>query len=100
MFDHRTNVMYHLDRRMQYTFVTTDTGTATITTTTAMTKWKNNNSYENNNTVINRTTQYQLQQQDVENHFARTADLIDNLTNSYKEVFDHLSESAEHLLTE
>lgn len=39
-------------------------------------------------------------QQDVEQHFAKTADLIDNLTNSYKEVFDHLSSSAESLLTE
>ena len=39
-------------------------------------------------------------QQDVEAHFAKTADLIDNLTNSYKEVFEHLSDSAENLLTE
>ncbi len=34
----------------------------------------------------------------VENHFAKTADLIDHLTDSYKRVFDHLSESAEQLL--
>ncbi len=39
-------------------------------------------------------------QQEVEGHFAKTADLIDNLTDSYKEVFEHLSESAEKLLTE
>ena len=39
-------------------------------------------------------------QQDVEKHFAKTADLIDNLTSSYQEVFEHLSESAEQLLTE
>jgi len=39
-------------------------------------------------------------QKDVETHFAKTADLIDNLTDSYKEVFEHLSESAEVLLTE
>ena len=39
-------------------------------------------------------------QQDVETHFAKTADLIDNLTGSYQEVFEHLSESAEKLLTE
>lgn len=39
-------------------------------------------------------------QQDVEAHFSKTADLIDNLTNSYQEVFEHLSESAEKLLTE
>ncbi len=39
-------------------------------------------------------------QQEVESHFAKTADLIDNLTNSYKEVFEHLSDSAESLLTE
>jgi len=39
-------------------------------------------------------------QQEVEQHFAKTADLIDNLTSSYQEVFQHLSDSAEHLLTE
>ena len=39
-------------------------------------------------------------QHDVETHFAKTADLIDNLTSSYQEVFEHLSESAEKLLTE
>lgn len=39
-------------------------------------------------------------QQDVETHFAKTADLIDNLTGSYQEVFEHLSQSAEKLLTE
>ncbi len=39
-------------------------------------------------------------QQDVERHFTKTADLIDNLTDSYKQVFEHLSESAENLLTE
>ncbi len=39
-------------------------------------------------------------QSEVEDHFAQTADLIDNLTESYKEVFNHLSESAEKLLTE
>jgi uncharacterized membrane-anchored protein YhcB (DUF1043 family) len=39
-------------------------------------------------------------QQQVEGHFAKTADLIDNLTESYKEVFEHLSDSAESLLTE
>lgn len=39
-------------------------------------------------------------QAEVESHFSKTADLIDNLTESYKEVFDHLSDSAEHLLTD
>lgn len=39
-------------------------------------------------------------QNEVEGHFAKTADLIDNLTDSYKEVFEHLSESAEKLLSE
>lgn len=39
-------------------------------------------------------------QREVESHFTKTADLIDNLTDSYKEVFEHLSESAEKLLTE
>ncbi len=39
-------------------------------------------------------------QEQVEGHFAKTADLIDNLTESYKAVFEHLSDSAESLLTE
>lgn len=39
-------------------------------------------------------------QQEVEQHFAKTADLIDNLTSSYQEVFQHLSDSAEQLLSE
>jgi len=40
---------------------------------------------------------YQLE---VETHFSKTADLIDNLTDSYKQVFEHLSDSAENLLTD
>ncbi|KAA3650298.1 MAG: DUF1043 family protein [Proteobacteria bacterium] len=39
-------------------------------------------------------------QHKVEEHFAKTADLIDNLTDSYQAVFSHLSESAEKLLTD
>ncbi len=39
-------------------------------------------------------------QHKVEDHFAKTADLIDNLTDSYQAVFSHLSESAEELLTD
>jgi len=39
-------------------------------------------------------------QHKVEDHFAKTADLIDNLTDSYQAVFTHLSESAEDLLTD
>lgn len=39
-------------------------------------------------------------QVEVENHFSKTADLIDNLTDSYKQVFEHLSDSAENLLTD
>ncbi len=33
-------------------------------------------------------------------HFAQTADLIDDLTQSYKAVFEHLGSSARNLLTE
>lgn len=49
-----------------------------------------------------KTIQKQLDsyQNQVENHFAKTADLIDNLTDSYQQVFEHLSESAEDLLSE
>ncbi len=39
-------------------------------------------------------------QKDVEQHFEKTADLVDDLTQSYKKVFDHLSQSAKLLLTE
>jgi len=39
-------------------------------------------------------------QEQVENHFAKTSELIDELTDSYKNVFEHLSESAQTLLTE
>lgn len=39
-------------------------------------------------------------QDNVEQHFAKTADLIDHLTDSYKQVFEHLSDSAKELLTE
>ena len=36
----------------------------------------------------------------VSEHFGKTADLVDNLTNSYKDVFDHLGKSAHELLSE
>ncbi|PIE46230.1 MAG: hypothetical protein CSA44_00670 [Gammaproteobacteria bacterium] len=36
----------------------------------------------------------------VSQHFGQTADLIDDLTQSYKAVFEHLGSSARHLLTE
>lgn len=35
---------------------------------------------------------------DVNSHFARTADAVDNLTKSYQEVFTHLSDGAEKLM--
>ncbi len=39
-------------------------------------------------------------QQNVVEHFEKTADLVDELTQSYKKVFDHLGESAKELMTE
>ena len=39
-------------------------------------------------------------QQDVVNHFEKTADLVEDLTQSYKKVFDHLGSSAKDLMTE
>lgn len=36
----------------------------------------------------------------VSEHFGKTADLVDNLTQSYKDVFDHLGSSAKGLLSE
>lgn len=38
--------------------------------------------------------------QSVSEHFGKTADLVDNLTQSYKDVFDHLGGSAKSLLSE
>jgi uncharacterized membrane-anchored protein YhcB (DUF1043 family) len=39
-------------------------------------------------------------QQDVAEHFEQTADLVDELTQSYKKVFDHLGKSARVLMTD
>jgi uncharacterized membrane-anchored protein YhcB (DUF1043 family) len=39
-------------------------------------------------------------QEDVVQHFEQTADLVDELTQSYKKVFDHLGKSAKQLMTE
>ncbi|MGY0400072.1 MAG: YhcB family protein, partial [Ostreibacterium sp.] len=36
----------------------------------------------------------------VSKHFGKTADLVDNLTESYKDVFEHLGSSARQLLSE
>ncbi len=36
----------------------------------------------------------------VSEHFGKTADLVDNLTNSYRDVFEHLGASARELLSE
>lgn len=39
-------------------------------------------------------------QEEVSSHFEETADLIDDLTQSYKKVFDHMSKSAKQLMSE
>lgn len=39
-------------------------------------------------------------QEDVVQHFEKTADLVDDLTQSYKKVFDHLGNSARELMTD
>lgn len=39
-------------------------------------------------------------QNDVAEHFEKTADLVDDLTQSYKNVFDHLGKSARDLMTD
>lgn len=36
----------------------------------------------------------------VSTHFGKTADLVDNLTQSYKDVYEHLGNSAKSLLTD
>lgn len=38
--------------------------------------------------------------EEVNEHFVQTAELINRLTDSYKEVFDHLSSGAERLVDE
>lgn len=57
----------------------------------------NNQSSKKDSEVEQKLNDYQ---DNVEAHFAKTADLIDHLTDSYKEVFEHLSDSAKELLTE
>ncbi|WP_154223303.1 YhcB family protein [Marinicella rhabdoformis] len=57
----------------------------------------NNQSSKKDSEVEQKLNDYQ---NNVEQHFAKTADLIDHLTDSYKEVFEHLSDSAKELLTE
>ena len=56
-----------------------------------------NHAGDNNKEVEQKLNDYQ---DSVEQHFAKTADLIDHLTDSYKQVFEHLSDSAEDLLTD
>ncbi|MCF6300178.1 MAG: YhcB family protein [Proteobacteria bacterium] len=58
---------------------------------------KNKNSEKSIEAVEEKHNNYQ---QDVVQHFEQTADLVDELTQSYKKVFDHLGQSARQLLTE
>lgn len=44
--------------------------------------------------------EFQEYKRQVSEHFGKTADLVDNLTHSYKDVFDHLGSSAKALLSE
>lgn len=48
------------------------------------------------NEAENRFTDYQDQ---VNDHFQQTADLVNNLTNSYREVHEHLAKGAQNLAT-
>jgi uncharacterized membrane-anchored protein YhcB (DUF1043 family) len=58
---------------------------------------KNKDSEKN---IAKMEEELQNYQQDVVNHFEQTADLVDDLTKSYKKVFDHLGKSARELMTE
>lgn len=58
---------------------------------------KGKNSAKNIAEVEEKLTSYQ---EDVVQHFEQTADLVDELTQSYKKVFDHLGKSARQLLTD
>jgi hypothetical protein len=55
---------------------------------------------DSNETIMNLEKKLSNYQEDVSNHFEETADLIDEMTNSYKKVFDHLNKSARKLMTE
>lgn len=50
-------------------------------------------------TIVNLKQELKTYQHNVAEHFEQTAELIDDLTNSYKKVFDHLSTSARKLMT-
>ena len=43
------------------------------------------------------TEKFEIQQQQVNEHFVTTADLVNKLTLTYKEVYDHLAQGAESL---
>lgn len=58
---------------------------------------KGSNSAKSVAQVEEKLTKYQ---EDVVTHFEQTADLVDDLTQSYKKVFDHLGQSARELLTD
>ena len=58
---------------------------------------KNGESSKSIQEVEDKLTNYQ---QDVVEHFEKTADLVEDLTHSYKKVFDHLGKSAKGLMTE
>ncbi len=42
--------------------------------------------------------EYHKYREDVNAHFAKTADAVDNLTKSYQDVFTHLSDGAQNLM--
>lgn len=42
----------------------------------------------------------EVYREEVADHFVKTAELVNRLTDSYKEVFDHLREGADHLVDE
>jgi len=52
----------------------------------------------NAETVANLKRENELFREEVNEHFVQTAELINQLTDSYKAVFDHLSEGAEKLV--
>jgi uncharacterized membrane-anchored protein YhcB (DUF1043 family) len=51
-------------------------------------------------TISNLEKELESYKQDVAEHFEQTADLVDDMTKSYKKVFDHLGQSAKKLMTE
>ncbi|MFK8013459.1 MAG: YhcB family protein, partial [Marinicellaceae bacterium] len=60
----------------------------------------NGSTKDSDKTIAKLEKELEDYQHDVAEHFEQTADLVDDMTKSYKKVFDHLGKSARLLMTE